>query len=379
MTNSMSTVIIGNGVAGYGCALRLAKAGAQVTLIGPGEVVDRPPLTKAALSDGELRLLADAQRLAGQGIIQVDGLASAIDLSNRSVTVERPSGSETHQADNLVVATGLCYDSPMLGDLPGSFVNATPDGMLQLAERLRVGASRVLVVGAGLIGSETAATVSRCGHRVTLIDVALEPVARLPGPLRVFFAAALGAAGVRFLGGVTVIGHEAVGASTLVQTAEHGELIADVVILATGGRPMDLPGLSLAPGQQTLTPPIAVDHAMRVPGFEHVYAIGDLASPIHARFGRLRHPHWDTAMRTGEVAATRILGTEAVFDSVPYWWSDIGEHSVATYGITDLVVHWQQDTELHVGTDADGVVVCAMVMDQRRRQREARGLVAAAE
>jgi hypothetical protein len=81
-------------------------------------------------------------------------------------------------------------------------------------------------------------------------------------------------------------------------------------------------------------------------------------------------------MRTGEVAASRILGSETVFDSVPYWWSDVGEHSVAVYGMTDGVVEWEHDAELHLGRDADGVVVCALVIDQRRRQREARELVA---
>src|SRR3954453_1566260 len=80
-------VIVGNGVAGYAVADRLARNGAPSLLIGPGPVADRPPLTKAALAAGTPVLLGDPTKMAERGIERFDGWAEAADLDARTVAV----------------------------------------------------------------------------------------------------------------------------------------------------------------------------------------------------------------------------------------------------------------------------------------------------
>ena len=80
--------IIGNGVAGYACAARLARHGIRPLLIGPGLPVDRPPLTKKALASGVPTLLSDEQRLAERGIDRLDGVVAECDLDRRWIGLD---------------------------------------------------------------------------------------------------------------------------------------------------------------------------------------------------------------------------------------------------------------------------------------------------
>ena len=77
---NVDVAIIGNGVAGYACAARLARHGVRPLLIGRGLPVDRPPLTKNGLAAGEVRLLADEQRLDDLGIERLEGMVDEADL-----------------------------------------------------------------------------------------------------------------------------------------------------------------------------------------------------------------------------------------------------------------------------------------------------------
>ncbi len=328
-------VIVGNGVAGYACAARLARNGVRPLLVGPGPIVDRPPLTKSALARGEPRLLADDARVAELGIERLDAVADAVDLETRTVTV----GERELRAEHLVLATGLRYPA-----LDGTFLNATPEGFAELVPRL-TSPRRVLIVGAGLIGCETAATLAAGGHAVTVIDLLERPLDRLHDPLPAIAAATLDELGVRFVGG----------------GPDLGEFEADLTISATGGR-----------GE-----PYEVDAQMRVPGFDRVYAVGDCAHPLHARFGRLRFPHWDGALGTGEHAGDAILGVASDYERLPYWWCDLGPRRMAEVGHAESVAEWGEEDGLQVGRDAAGEIACVLVVDQPRRLREARTLMLA--
>ena len=68
----VDVAIVGNGVAGYACAARLARHGVRPLLIGPGLPVDRPPLTKQGLTRGAPVLLADEERLTDLGVDRLD-------------------------------------------------------------------------------------------------------------------------------------------------------------------------------------------------------------------------------------------------------------------------------------------------------------------
>ena len=360
--------IVGNGVAGYACAARLARHGIRPLLIGSGLPVDRPPLTKKALATGVPALLADEQRLAERGIERLDGVVAGSDLARGLIRLEDGRGIE---ADTVVLATGLRYPRPRIAGIEAALVNADPSALPRIAAALAEPRRRVVVIGAGLIGTESAATLAAAGHDVTVVDLLERPLDRLHDPLPALGAAALAATGARFLGGVSVT-ELAVGEGRHVTLCHSGgALTADLVLAATGGQPFAPPGLEVS-GDEL---PLAVDAALRVPGFERVHAVGDLVVVPHARFGPIRFPHWDMAIGTGEHAADAIAGVAGELDRLPYWWTDIGPRTFAEVGWAEAAVEWADDDGLHVGRNAGGEPVAALVVDEPRRLREARALL----
>jgi 3-phenylpropionate/trans-cinnamate dioxygenase ferredoxin reductase component len=359
--------IVGNGVAGYACAARLAKHGIRPLVIGPGLPVDRPPLTKAALADGRPRLLADEERLAERGIDRLEGLVGSADLDGRGLSV----GETEVDADTIVLASGLRYVTPPILGIEAAHVNANPAALDGIAAALVGGPRRVVVIGAGLIGTESAATLATAGHDVTVLDLLECPLHRLHDPLPSLGAEALADTGARFHGGVTITELREDGHVTVMTTI--GELGADLVLAATGGVPLVPPGLPV--GEVEL--PIEVDSALRVPGYERVHAVGDLIVVPHARYGPMRFPHWDMAIGTGEHAADAIAGIGGELDRLPYWWTDIGAHTFAEVGYAEAAAEWVDEEGMHVGRDEHGEAVAALVVDEPRRLREARSLLGA--
>jgi 3-phenylpropionate/trans-cinnamate dioxygenase ferredoxin reductase subunit len=360
--------IVGNGVAGYACAARLARHGIRPLLIGPGLPVDRPPLTKRALATGIPTLLSDEQRLAEQGIDRLDDLVAEADLGGRRLRLE--DGNEV-EADVVVLATGLRYPRPPIRGIDAALVNADPASLPRIAEVLSEPRRRVVVVGAGLIGTESAATLAGAGHDVTVVDVLERPLDRLHDPLPELGAAALAATGARFLGGVSVTELAAGESGQVTLCHLGGSLTADLVLAATGGRPFAPPGLQV--GEEQL--PLEVDAGLRVPGHERLHAVGDLVLVPHARFGPIRFPHWDMAIGTGEHAADAIAGAGGELDRLPYWWTDIGPRTFAEVGWAEAAVTWEEEDGVHVGRDGGGEPVAALVVDEPRRLREARALL----
>jgi 3-phenylpropionate/trans-cinnamate dioxygenase ferredoxin reductase subunit len=358
--------VVGNGVAGTACAMRLARAGIRPLLIGPGLPVDRPPLTKSALADGTLRLLSDEARLVERGVDRLDGLVVDADLGARTLTVEADGVEVLLEAEHVVLATGLAYGAPPVAGLESAFVNALPHVFERLGPLLTSGPVEVIVVGAGLIGTESAATLAAAGHSVTLVDMLPRPLDRLHEPLPELGRATLDELGVSFLGGVAIES----ASEYAVATAAHGTLEADVILVATGGVPFAPPGLGT-----DLELPLAVGADMRVPGLDRVHACGDLVLVPHARFGAMRFPHWDAAIGTGEQAAAAVAGTPVPYERLPYWWSDIGPRRLAEVGHAAAVETWAEEDGLHVGRDPAGDPVCVLVVDAPRRLREARAIV----
>jgi NADPH-dependent 2,4-dienoyl-CoA reductase/sulfur reductase-like enzyme len=362
--------IVGNGVAGYACAARLARHGVRPLLIGTGPAVDRPPLTKQGLARGAPVLLADEQRLADLGIEHLDAMVDEADLASGRLA----AGGTDVEAETVVLATGLSYRPPRIPGLEIAHVNATPRGMTRLVDALGGGPKRVAVVGAGLIGTETAATLAVAGHDVTAIDALRRPLDRLHEPLPGLGAAALADAGARFVGGAEIV-ELRVGDDDLVTLwCKNSPLTADVVVAATGGRPVVPPGL----GVEATELPLLVCPDLRVPGHERVHAVGDLILAPHARFGPIRFPHWDMAIATGDRAADAIAGVQSELDRLPYWWTDIGPRTFAEVGWADAATEWEEEEDgVHVGRDGGGDPVAILVVDDPRKLRAARALLGA--
>ena len=374
---SERVVIVGNGVSGYACAARLAENGVAVTLIGPGLPHDRPPLSKRALLTGRVPILADAAKLAERGIEHIDGVVTFCDLDARRLAVALSSGGEETvvEAPSLVWATGLRYPKPPIPGFDRAEENTTGAGLESLVRHLAQPGLRVVVVGAGLIGTETAATLASA-HDVTLVDMVDRPLARLLPSVSAAAETALGALGVTFLGSCSILSAEIAADGAVVRTSSHGDLRCDVVISAAGVR-TSLPAELAGPDPRAVTLP--ADAQLRVIGRERMWACGDCVSFPHPRWGRIGIPHWDHALWSGRHVADSILGSTAPYTRDPYFFSDIGPLRIQQVGAVDAAVAWHDQDGLAVGCDESGAPACVLLVNAPARLLEARALVASPE
>ncbi len=281
---------------------------------------DRPPLSKDVLlgkarrADIALRpedwyARHDVEVRTGTAVRAVRPAEGGVELADGTVT----------GADRIVLATGGTPRALPVpgGDDPAVHTLRTWEDAEALRERLLPGA-RVTVVGAGLIGAETAAVAAALGCRVTLVDPVPVPLAAVLGPR---IAEALhrrhAAAGIAVVtGGVERIERRPGAGAVTVRVSGAAEPVpADVVVVGIGIRPAT--GLAEAAGLRTGNG-VVVDAGQRT-SHPHVLAVGDVARRDgHA----VRHEHWDAAQRSGRAAAAALLGRPAPPEQVSWFWSD---------------------------------------------------------
>jgi 3-phenylpropionate/trans-cinnamate dioxygenase ferredoxin reductase component len=311
VANRGRVVVAGAGLAGLRTVTELRSRGftGPITLVG-AEVrppYDRPPLSKKVLTDPAL----DPSLRADFGALDVDFRPSdaATGLKDAALVTERGS----YPFDHLVLATGAL---PVA--LPGTgrqrFLR-TYDDALALRDLFRPGL-RLAIVGAGWIGAELATAAAGHGCRVTVVEAGPAPLAAAIGAqVGEWTAPWYAQAGVTLRTGVAVESVEPGGLAV----AGGGWIEADEIVTAVGVRPatrwLEGSGVRLENG-------VAVDAGLRAsrPG---VYGAGDCAAFESLRFGRrLRFEHWDVALHAPEVVAANVLGEDAVYDPVPYFWSE---------------------------------------------------------
>ena len=371
-----AVTVVGNGVAGYACAARLAQHDRDVTMVGPGLPHDRPPLSKRALRTGRLPVFADADALAASGITHVDGIAHAPDLDHRRLCVTPTGGGDDLELNvaTLVWATGLRYPKPPIPGFDRTEQNSTGNGLLALVRRLEQPGQRVVVVGAGLIGTETAATLA-AAHTVTLVDMLDRPLGRLESRISGLAETTLLQLGVRFLGSCRIESADTAPEGWTLHTSTHGDLQADVVVSAAGFA-STLPTELTGAGPQQLT--LDADERLRVIGHERLWACGDCVSFPHPRWGRIAIPHWDNATWSGRHVADSILGSGAPYVREPYFFSDIGPLRIQQVGLADRVCEWSEGDSLVVGRDQTGTPACVLLIGAPARLNEARALMRSA-
>ncbi|MGI8334023.1 NAD(P)/FAD-dependent oxidoreductase [Actinomadura scrupuli] len=311
-----SVVVAGAGLAGVRTAEALRARGYQgaITLVGAERhrPYDRPPLSKAVLlgdtDDTTVDTDWDALRcelLLGH---TVTGLRLAPDTGG---TLESSAGELPF--DGLVIATG---STPVRlpGDGPQHVIRTIDD-----ARALRAGlteGARIVIVGAGWIGAEVATAAARLGCRVTVVEAADAPLANAVGSeIGALTVPWYAAAGIELRCGVKVASVEPNGLAL----AGGGWIDAHEIVVGVGVRPETAwlagSGLELAGG-------VVVDASLRTRRPE-IVAVGDCAAWWSNRYGRrLRVEHWDNALNAPEVAAASLLGEDACYDAVPYFWSE---------------------------------------------------------
>jgi 3-phenylpropionate/trans-cinnamate dioxygenase ferredoxin reductase subunit len=343
-----------------------------VTLVGPGLPCDRPPLSKRALARGAVPYLADARALEAAGIDHLDGWVEALDLDGRTLAVhgrDAGDGVRPRPFDRLVWATGLRIARPPVPGIEAADQNVDAASTEALLPQLADAGRRVVVVGAGLIGCETAATLRR-RHHVTLLDRAEVALERQHPDVAGAAGRVLERIGVRFLGGCGLTAVERAGDGWIVRTSTHGDLRADVVIVAAGVRATLPPALGTGLSVDT-------DEHLQVVGADGVWACGDVAAFPHPRFGRIAVPHWDNARASATHAADSVLGARTAYARDPYWFSDIGPLRIQQVGFAPAACEWSRRDELHVGRDDAGRPACVVLLDAPSRLNDARRMLAA--
>ena len=331
--------IVGAGQAGFQTASSLRQEGfaGHILLIGDEPVLpyQRPPLSKSYLA-GESGLnelwLRPENFYEKQRIELVTGAnVMAIDRRGRRLRME--SGDEI-AFDHLVLATGA-RNRPL--PVPG----AELDGVLALrtladADILRerlADIGNVVVVGAGFIGLEFASVAIAAGAAVHIVELTQYPMGRVvSAPVSGFFAEAHRRWGAKLsLGtGVTrILGDR--GRVAGVETGDGRHLPADLVLICVGVIPnaelADAADLAIANG-------IAVDEYLTT-GEQAIFAIGDNASfPTRFAEGRVRLESVQNAVDQARCAAAHIAGKKAVYDKVPWFWSDQRELKLQIAGLT---------------------------------------------
>jgi NADPH-dependent 2,4-dienoyl-CoA reductase/sulfur reductase-like enzyme len=316
-------VVVGAGMAGVQTAVALREQGftGTVTLIGaePHQPYDRPPLSKAVL-------LGKAEGSA----FDVDFEALGIELRlGREVRGVRPADHRLDTAegpvpyDVLVLATGAePIRLPGAEGVPGVHLLRTLDD----AERLRPVLARqhdIVVVGAGWIGAEFATAAREAGCAVTVVEAAERPLAgALPSEVAEPMAAWYADAGAVLRTHARVARVEP-GAVLL---DDGSRIPAGAVVVGIGARPATawLAGSGIELGARG---EVVADARLRTSAPD-VYAVGDCASFPSGRYGeRLLVHHWDNALQGPRTVALNIVGgpigeTPAVYDPVPYFWSE---------------------------------------------------------
>lgn len=326
-------VIVGASLAGVRAAETLRSLGfdGDITMVGDENHMpyDRPPLSKNFLA-GEW----DAERVALRKPDALDALditwklgSAAVGLDTSANTVTLASGESVHY-DGLIIATGgTVRRLPHQPDIGGVHVLRTLDDAETLRAELVDGA-RVVVIGAGFIGLEAAATASKRGAKVTVLEGLEAPLIRALG-------AEMGSAigdvhirnGVEIRCGVGVT--EIQGNSHVTGVALNtGEVIAaDVVIVGIGVAPstqwLENSGLTIRDG--------VVCDAHLCAGPDNMFAAGDILRWPNELFADvetdMRVEHWTNAAEQGAHAANNLLasltgGEMTPYVAVPFFWSD---------------------------------------------------------
>ena len=322
---SAPIILVGGGLA-TGTAVRELRTqgydGELVVIAGERHApYERPPLSKGYLlgnDPAEKALVNEESWYAAHDVDLRTGVTvDAVDPDQRTLT----AGGEELAWSGLLLATGAMPRRLALADDSGAPVHylRTLEDSTALKEQLKPGA-RIGIIGGGWIGLEVASAARQAGAEVVVLEALEQPLLNVVGPqVGALFAQLHREKGVDVRTGVHIeeITHDSDG--TTIRSAVGDTLAVDRLVVGVGVQPVA--DLAADAG-------IAVDNGVLVDAGLHtsapgVIAAGDVANVDHPVLGhRLRVEHWDTAIKHGTVAATNLLGGNALADHLPYFFTD---------------------------------------------------------
>ncbi|CAG6968635.1 FAD-dependent oxidoreductase [Mycobacterium avium subsp. paratuberculosis] len=343
-------MIVGGGLAAARTAeqLRRSEYSGPITIVSD-EVhlpYDRPPLSKEVLrKEVDDTALKPRQWYDDNDItLRLGSAARSLDTAAQTLTLE---DGTTLGYDELVIATGLVPRRiPTIPDLDGIRVLRTFDESLALREHASA-AQRAVIIGAGFIGCEVAASLRSLGVDVVLVEPQPTPLAAVLGEQIGELVARLHRAeGVDVRLGVGVAQVRGDTHVEAVVLTDGTELAADVVVIGIGSRPATdwLEGSGVA--IDSVDRGVLCDEAGRTSA-PNVWALGDVASWRDATGHQGRVEHWSNVADQARVVVPAMLGKEVppVVVVVPYFWSDQYDVKIQCLGEpeADDIVHIVED------------------------------------
>jgi 3-phenylpropionate/trans-cinnamate dioxygenase ferredoxin reductase subunit len=380
-------LLVGGGLAGASCAAELRKRGTEgsILLAGrePEPPYERPPLSKEYLRGEAKRAAAYVNPPEWYGENEVELLTGrnvmSLDPAARTATIQ---GGEEVGFGQALLATGALVNILRLEGAENEGIHylrayGNSDAIRADADA----AEHVVLIGGSYIATEVAASLTARGTRCTLIaleDVALsrtfgEDAGR-------WFQQQLEAHGVTFHGGEQLEAFEGDGRVRSVVTKSGLAVECEAVVVGAGVRPDAM--LAQRAGLEVGDGGIVCDRKLRTSA-EGVYAAGDCCgydSVVHGR--RIHVEHWDVAMQQGMHVAGNLLGANADYDVVPYFFSDLADWASLEY--VGPAKDWDEEIwrgdrdagEFSVWYLKDGRVAGALSVERSEDLAEARRMIA---
>jgi 3-phenylpropionate/trans-cinnamate dioxygenase ferredoxin reductase subunit len=329
-------LLIGGGMASAHCAAELRRRGAEgwILLVGrePEPPYERPPISKEYLRGDAGREDAHVNPPSWyeeNGIELLTGRnVMSLDTEPRTAKIQ---GGEEVAFEKALFGTGAMVNILRVEGAENEGIHylrafGNADAIRADAE----GAEHVVLIGGSYIGCEVAASLTAQGAKCTIIAIEDVALSRTFGEdAGRWFQGQLESHGISFHGGETLSAFEGDGRVRAVITESGLSVECDTVIIGAGVRPDAM--LAQRAGIEVGDGGIACSSKLEtsVPG---IYAAGDCCSYESVIHGRRVHvEHWDVAMQQGAHAAANMLGADADYEVVPYFFSDLADWASLEY------------------------------------------------
>ena len=322
-------MVVGASHAGVNFAFALRREGWKGEILlfdkDPEFPYHRPPLSKAYLyadKNTEINVLFPEENY------KVDNITLCLEKKVGTINKEAKnivlSDGAVHHYDMLVLATGA---RPFIPPIKGLELAKNLFPMRTLADAVQIGGAlkksekkRVVIIGGGYIGLETAASLKKLGAEVTVLEREARVLARITAPeMSDFFQKLHAENAVKLLTCKNVVSIETVQDGNTLYCDDATSYIADVIIEGAGiivnTKLAQRAGLNIEDG-------IKVDQSMRTSD-ANIYAIGDCTYHYNPHYDRyIRLESIQNAVDQAKVAATAICGNDTVYNAIPWFWSD---------------------------------------------------------
>ena len=381
--SDIGIVIVGGGLGAARTAeqLRRSEFSGRITIVSDETHLpyDRPPLSKEVLRKEVDDVALKPREFYDENniVLRLGSAATSLDTAAQAVTL---ADGTVLGYDELVIATGLVPRRiPAIPDLEGIRVLRSFDESMALRQHATE-AKRAVVIGAGFIGCEVAASLRSLGVDVVLVEPLPTPLAAVLGEQIGGLVARLHRdEGVDVRTGVSVAEVRGQGHVDSVVLSDGTELAADLVVVGIGSRPatewLDGSGVAVDNG-------VICDEAGRTTA-PKVWALGDVASWRNATGHQARVEHWSNVSDQARVVVPAMLGQDVPSAVVvPYFWSDQYDVKIQCLGepeATDIVHLVEDDGRKFLAYyERDGVVVGVVGGGMAGKVMKVRAKIAAA-